>query len=193
MVETRAYAALLFPLGLFHRLGVSGLGVLVRELAMFLGGSRMLLRLFVFAHRVVVLGLKVVMRRRVVMTSRSLMVLRRRMFRHLSAPCFESPDPKGQSSDISLLVREFLCVPRNLGILAVVRRSRPGRGRRDIGRRRLRPTWARAEIRLSVTGVETAPALFYGLAMNVMMMPLAGRLLWSQRDGYDSGGGRQEA
>lgn len=46
---------------------------------------------------------------------------------------------------------------------------------------------------LSVTGVDAAPALFYGLAMNVTMMPLADRLLWSQRDGYDSGGGRQEA
>ena len=73
-------------LRLFQRLRVSGLGVLVRELAMFLGGLGVLLRLFVFAHRVVVLGLEVVMRRRVVMTSRGLMVLRRRMFRHLSAP-----------------------------------------------------------------------------------------------------------
>jgi hypothetical protein len=74
---------------------VGGLGVLVRELAMFLSGLGVLLRLFVLAHRVVVLGLKVVMRRRVVMTSRGLMVLRRRMFRHLSAPLLRiASDPK---------------------------------------------------------------------------------------------------
>ena len=86
MVRDAPDATLRFRLGLFHGLRVSGLGVLVRELAMFLGGLGVLLRLFVFAHRVVVLGLEVVMRRRVVMTSRGLMVLRRRMFRHLSAP-----------------------------------------------------------------------------------------------------------
>ena len=79
-------ATLRFQLRLFQRLRVSGLSMLMRELAMFLGGSRVLLRLFVFAHRVVVLGLEVVMRGRLVMTSRGLMVLRRRMFRHLSAP-----------------------------------------------------------------------------------------------------------
>ena len=69
--------------------------MLLRELAMFLSGPGVMLRLIVFAERVVVLSLMVVMRGRVVMTSRGLMVLGRRMFRHLSAPLFRiAPDPK---------------------------------------------------------------------------------------------------
>jgi hypothetical protein len=84
-----------FWLRLFQRLRVGGLSVLVRELAVFLSGLGVLLRLLVFTHRVVMLGLKMVMCGRVVMTSRVLMVLRRRMFRHLSTPLLRiASDPK---------------------------------------------------------------------------------------------------
>jgi hypothetical protein len=86
---------------LFQGLRVGGLGVLLRELAMILGGPGVLLRLFVFTHRVVVLGLEVVMRGRLVMTSCGLVVLRRGMFRHLSAPLLRT------TSDRKSLVQTF--------------------------------------------------------------------------------------
>jgi len=61
-----------------------GIGVFVRELAMVLGSLRVVLGLFVFAHRVVVLGLMVVMRGCVVMAGGGVMMLRRRMSCHLN-------------------------------------------------------------------------------------------------------------
>ena len=51
---------------------------------MFLGSLRVVLRLFVFAHRVVMLSLMMVMRGGMVMTGRGVMMLGRRMFRHLN-------------------------------------------------------------------------------------------------------------
>jgi hypothetical protein len=61
-----------------------GLGMLVGEFAMFLGRLRVMLGVFVFAHRVVMLRLMMVMRGGMVMTGRGVMVLGRWMFRHLS-------------------------------------------------------------------------------------------------------------
>lgn len=58
--------------------------MLVRKLAMFLGGLCVVLRLFVFAHRVVMVSLMMVMRGGMVMAGRRVMMLRRRMFRHLN-------------------------------------------------------------------------------------------------------------
>jgi hypothetical protein len=58
--------------------------MLVREVAMFLGSLRVVLRVFVFAHRVVMLSLMMVMRGGMVMTGRGVMMLGRRMFRHLN-------------------------------------------------------------------------------------------------------------
>lgn len=60
------------------------IGMLVGELAMFLGSLRVVLRLFVFAHRVVMLSLMMVMRGGMVMTGCGVMMLGRRMFRHLN-------------------------------------------------------------------------------------------------------------
>ena len=51
---------------------------------MFLGSLRVVLRLFVFAHRVVMLSLMMVMRGGMVMTGCGVMMLSRRMFRHLN-------------------------------------------------------------------------------------------------------------
>jgi hypothetical protein len=58
--------------------------MLVRELAMVLGGLRVVLCLLVFAHRVVMIGLVVMMRSGVVVTSRGVVMLGRRMFGHLN-------------------------------------------------------------------------------------------------------------
>jgi hypothetical protein len=58
--------------------------MLVRKLAMFLGGLGVVLRLFVLAHCVMMLSLMMVMRGGVVMASRGVMMLGRRMFRHLN-------------------------------------------------------------------------------------------------------------
>jgi len=55
------------------------------KLAMFFGRLRVMLRLFVLAHRVMVLSLMVMMGCGVVMTSRGVMMFGRRMFRHFSA------------------------------------------------------------------------------------------------------------
>jgi hypothetical protein len=60
------------------------LGMLVGELAVFLSGFGVVLRLFVFAHRVVMLSLMMVMRGGMVMTGCGVMMLGRRMFRHLN-------------------------------------------------------------------------------------------------------------
>ncbi len=51
---------------------------------MFLGSLRVVLGVFVFAHRVVMLSLMMVVRGGMVMTGRGVMMLGRRMFRHLS-------------------------------------------------------------------------------------------------------------
>ncbi len=58
--------------------------MLVGEVAMFLGSLRVVLGVFVFAHRVVMLSLMMVVRGGMVMTGRGVMMLGRRMFRHLS-------------------------------------------------------------------------------------------------------------
>lgn len=63
---------------------VGCLGMLVRELAMFLGGRCMMLRLLVFAAHVVMVGLVVVMRSGVMVTGRGVVMLGRRMLCHLS-------------------------------------------------------------------------------------------------------------
>jgi hypothetical protein len=56
--------------------------MLVRKLAMFLGGRCMMLCLFVFAALVVMVGLVVVMRSGVMVTGRTVVMLGRRMFCH---------------------------------------------------------------------------------------------------------------
>jgi hypothetical protein len=58
--------------------------MLVREFAVFLSGLRVVLSLFVFAHRVVMLSLMMMMRGGMVMAGRGMMMLSRRMFRHLN-------------------------------------------------------------------------------------------------------------
>jgi hypothetical protein len=47
-----------------------------------------------------------------------------------------------------------------------------------IGRQAAKSMQRHDKIRTSVSGVDAAPALFYRLATNVTMMPMAGRLLW---------------
>ena len=71
-------------LSLLVSMRVGSLGMLVRELAMFLGGRCMMLRLLVLAAHVVMIGLMVVMRSGVMVTGRSVVMLGRRMFCHLS-------------------------------------------------------------------------------------------------------------
>jgi hypothetical protein len=66
------------------RLRVCGLSMLVRQFAVFLSGLRVVLRLFVFAHRVVMLSLMMMMRGGMVMACRGMMMLGRRMSRHLN-------------------------------------------------------------------------------------------------------------
>jgi hypothetical protein len=61
----------------------------VRELAMFFSCFRVMLRLFVFAHRVMVVSLMVMMGGGVVMTCRGVMMFGGRVFRHLSALRFD--------------------------------------------------------------------------------------------------------
>ena len=51
---------------------VRGLGMLVRLFTVFLGGLRVVLRVFVFAHRVVMLSLMMVMRGGMVMAGRGM-------------------------------------------------------------------------------------------------------------------------
>jgi hypothetical protein len=58
--------------------------MLVRKLAMFLGGLGVVLCLFMLAHCVMMLGLMMVMRGGVMMASRGVMMLGGRMFRHLN-------------------------------------------------------------------------------------------------------------
>jgi hypothetical protein len=69
---------------LFVGMRVRGLGMLVRLFAVFLGGLRVVLRVFVFAHRVVMLSLMMVMRGGMVMAGRDMVMLGGRMFRHLN-------------------------------------------------------------------------------------------------------------
>jgi hypothetical protein len=74
---------------------VSGLRVLVRELAMFFGSSGVVLGLIVLAARVVMLRLMMVVRRRMMVAGRGVVVLLRRMFCHVTVfPCFEPVRPK---------------------------------------------------------------------------------------------------
>ena len=88
-------------LWLFQRLRVSRLGVLVRQLAMVLGGRGVVLGLIVLAARVVMLSLMVMMRGRMVVAGCGVMMLLRRVFCHLSAPLRPiAPDPKLMGSII---------------------------------------------------------------------------------------------
>jgi hypothetical protein len=150
----------------------------VRELAMLLGCRRVVLGLFVFAARVVMLGLMMVVRGCVVMTGGRMMMLARRMFRHLSAPLLRP------GSDRRSIVRyfpadeEIACkdgaIPAFWQWFAdcAAKTSVSSIGKQAAKSRRRRGD----KIRLSVTGVDAAPALFYRLATNVTA-PMAGRLL----------------
>ena len=82
-VDAKTRVRILRP-KLLVRLRVCCLSMLVGEFAVFLGGLRVVLRLFVFAHRVVMLSLMMMMRGGMVMTGRGMMMLSRRMFRHLN-------------------------------------------------------------------------------------------------------------